>query len=170
MKTNNSGVICKSIIHIPGKKASKFKCICPKCGNEFEMWRSRFYEGKNYCECQKRKRKAERKKEVIRHDATAECERIREKAKTLEKIKPFGCRTDNEIQQLKRKQCFKCEYYMMGSKTKIGGTCGFILQNHHSRGCDPFQCKEAGAFKPKTRNRRQKCVTLKGSAERIKYD
>ena len=169
MKTNRSGVVCKSVIHIPNKKTAKLKCICPVCGSEFEMWQSHFYEGKNYCECQKRKRKAECKK-AIQHDPAAEYERIKERVKTLEKIKPYRLRTEKEIQQLKRKQCFKCEYFMTGSKTKIGGTCGYILQNHHRRGCDPFQCKEAGVFKPRTRKRRTKSVTLAGSAERIKND
>lgn len=70
---------------------------------------------------------------------------------------------ESEIVDLKKRQCCKCEYYSMGGACNLytHGTCNYILIHKKRRGCSPFECKERGIFKPRTR-RRRRMVALGG--------
>lgn len=47
---NKAGVTIVRMLGRKGKNALLL-CRCPKCGCEFEMWRSHFYRGSNACRC-----------------------------------------------------------------------------------------------------------------------
>lgn len=75
--------------------------------------------------------------------------------------KPWRGLGKEEISDLKRVQCVKCDYY---SKTEgawnVNATCDYLLIEGHSRGCDPRDCAEKGFFKPKTKKSRAKRPAL----------
>lgn len=55
--------------------------------------------------------------------------------------KPWQFLTEQEITNLKKQQCDKCNY---------------ILEEKHSRKCDPRDCIKKGRFEPRKRGRRKK--------------
>ena len=56
MEINKNGVIAKAVVCPSDSSNKKLICVCPLCGNEFEMWRSHFYRGSNACKCKNLKK------------------------------------------------------------------------------------------------------------------
>ena len=76
-----------------------------------------------------------------------------------EYAKDWATRTDNEIWELKKKQCSKCFYFSVSKGTHVtAGTCDYILLEGHTRGCSPFECKEKGIFRPRNVKKKKKAL------------
>ena len=73
--------------------------------------------------------------------------------------KPWGDMSEKEINDLKRRQCVKCQYLSRAGvnvdRTVAALTCDYIAVHGHTRGCDPRDCIEKGVFK-KRKGARQK--------------
>ncbi len=73
--------------------------------------------------------------------------------------KPWQFLTEQEITNLKKQQCDKCKYFSKNRKSTTfyaTATCNYILEEKHSRKCDPRDCIKKGRFEPRKRGRRKK--------------
>lgn len=77
--------------------------------------------------------------------------------------KPWRDMSEKEINDLKRRQCVKCQYLSRaGAKTDRTAvallTCDYIAVHGHTRGCDPRDCVEKGVFKKRKGTRRKRAL------------
>ena len=77
--------------------------------------------------------------------------------------KPWGDMSEKEINDLKRRQCVKCQYLSRAGantdKTAVTQlTCDYIAVHGHARGCDPRDCVEKGVFKRRKGARRKRAL------------
>lgn len=77
--------------------------------------------------------------------------------------KPWGDMSEKEINDLKRRQCVKCQYLSRaGTNTDKPAvaqlTCDYIAVHGHTRGCDPRGCVEKGVFKKRKEARRKRAL------------
>jgi hypothetical protein len=63
--------------------------------------------------------------------------------------------TEQEINQLKRKQCSSCAYFMSIKRGATLAMCNYIELTGSSRGCSPLECKEKGKYKAKAGRRKK---------------
>lgn len=83
-------------------------------------------------------------------------------AKNTER-KPWKDMSEKEINDLKRRQCVKCQYlYRAGANTDRTAvaqlTCDYIAVHGRTRGCDPRDCVEKGVFKKRKGARRKRAL------------
>ena len=82
-------------------------------------------------------------------------------AKSTER-KPWKDMSEKEINDLKRRQCVKCQYLSRAGvnmdRTVAALTCDYIAVHGHSRGCDPRDCVEKGVFKKRKGARRKRAL------------
>ena len=69
-------------------------------------------------------------------------------------IKPWRNMTEKDIQEIKTKDCFKCQYYYKGTSS-FKGCCNYLELENKRRPCRPGTCREQGVFKGKTRGRKK---------------
>ena len=81
--------------------------------------------------------------------------------------------SEKEINDLKRRQCVKCQYLSRAGantdRTAVAQlTCDYIAVHGHTRGCDPRDCVEKGVFKKRkgARRKRAKCPHSMGDYQR----
>ena len=70
--------------------------------------------------------------------------------------------SEKEINELKRRQCVKCQYLSRAGantdRTVAYMTCDYIAVHRHTRGCDPRDCVEKGVFKRRKGVRRKRAL------------
>ena len=76
--------------------------------------------------------------------------------------KKWGDMSEKEINDLKRRQCVKCQYLSSAGanpdRTVATLTCDYIAVHGHTRGCDPRDCIEKGVFKKRKGARRKRAL------------
>lgn len=76
--------------------------------------------------------------------------------------KPWKDMSEKEINDLKRRQCVKCQYLsragVNADRTVACLTCDYIAVHGHTRGCDPRDCVKKGVFKKKKGARRKRAL------------
>ena len=70
--------------------------------------------------------------------------------------------SEKEVNDLKRRQCVKCQYLSRGGvnmdRTVAALTCDYIAVHGHTRGCDPRDCVKKGVFKKRNGARRKRAL------------
>ena len=76
--------------------------------------------------------------------------------------KPWKDMSEKEVNDLKRRQCVKCQYLSKArvntDRTVAALTCDYIAVHGHTRGCDPRDCVEKGVFKKRKGARRKRAL------------
>lgn len=80
---------------------------------------------------------------------------------TAEELEIILNRTEKEVNEIKMADCVYCRYFSGRQKKYVSqGTCEYITMVGHSRQCLAGDCRQAGVWKEKQKNKKARAFRI----------